>query len=78
MGKTQTKQANENGDVQLTAIVEKQQTHDEHHQLQILLLWLILIIVAIHLAIVLYGLYKKREKQIALKAAKSIAALNMV
>lgn len=77
MGKHQSKQHNENGDLHLTTVVRNQQTHDEYHVQQTLLLWSILIVVVIHLAIVLYGLHKKREQRVALKAAKSIAALNV-
>lgn len=78
MGKTQsTQQSNENGDVKLTTIIENQQGHGDEHELQTLLLWLILVTVVLHLGIILYAAFKNREKKIALKAAKSIAALNI-
>lgn len=42
MGKTQSK--NENGDVQLTTIVQNQEYHSEDHNTQIIISWLILAI----------------------------------
>lgn len=42
MGKTQSK--NENGDVQLTTIVQNQENHSEDHNTQIIISWLILAI----------------------------------
>lgn len=76
MGKTQSKQNNENGDLQLTAIVQNQEDHTDEHGVQTLLLWVILFVVLVQLIITVYGAYKKREEKIALNAAKSIAALN--
>lgn len=75
MGKHQSKENNENGDIQLTVIQDQQQQHSADHEEQTLLLWLILVTVLIHLAITLYKMYKKREKSIAVKAARSVAAI---
>lgn len=75
MGKHQSKENNENGDIQLTVIQDQQQQHSADHEEQTLLLWLILVTVLIHLAIKLYKMYKKREKSIAVKAARSVAAI---
>lgn len=76
MGKTQSK--NENGDVQLTTIVQNQENHSEDHNTQIIISWLILAAVLMQLIITLYTLYKRRERKVAIKAAKSVAALDMV
>lgn len=78
MGKTQSKQYNENGEVKLTTIVQNQQTHSEDHEEHTLMLWLILAAVLIQLTITLYTLYKRRERKVAIKAAKSVAALDIV
>lgn len=75
MGKHQSKENNENGDIQLTVIQDQQHQHSADHEEQTLLLWLILVTVLIHLAIKLYKMYKKREKSIAVKAARSVAAI---
>lgn len=75
MGKHQSKENNENGDIQLTVIQDQQQQHSADHEEQTLLLWLILVTELIHLAIKLYKMYKKREKSIAVKAARSVAAI---
>lgn len=76
MGKTQSKSAN-NGDAQVT-VIQNQELHSEEHEQQSLMLWLILVVVIMQLVIKLYQMYKNREKKIALKAARSIAAINVV
>lgn len=76
MGKSQSKNVNQNGDPQIT-VIQTQEQHTDDHQQQELLLWIILATVLVHLAITLYKTLKKREKKIALNAARSIAALNV-
>lgn len=77
MGKHQSKNINQNGDPQVT-VIQNQEQHSVEHEFHNLLLWLILMTVLAQLVITLYGEYKKREKKVALNAARSIAALNVV
>lgn len=77
MGKNQSKSTNNAGDPQVT-VINTQEQHTADHEQQSLLLWLILIVVILQLVIKLYETYKKREKRIAMKAARSIASLNVV
>lgn len=76
MGKPQSKNVNQNGDPQDT-VIQTQEEHSDDHRLQELLLWCILVTVVLQLAITLYKQLKKREKKIALNAARSIAALDV-
>lgn len=77
MGKTQSKNSENVGDAQVT-VIQTQEQHSIDHEAQQLLLWLILVAVLIQLAIKLYETYKQRERKIALKAARSVAAMNEV
>lgn len=76
MGKPQSKVI-ENGDAQVT-VIQNQEIHSIEHGQQFIILWVILVAVLMQLAFTLHGAYKKLEKRNALKAARSIAALDTV
>ena len=75
MGKTQSKSVENTGDAQITVIQQTQEAHSEDHQQHEILLWIVLAMVAIQLIIKLYEVYKKHERKLALKAARSVAAI---
>lgn len=76
MGKPNSK--NENNSDNLITVVQNQENHSQDHEQQTLILWLILVAVLFQLAFTLYAAYTKRERKNALRAARSIAAIDAV
>lgn len=59
MGKSQSKNTNQNGDPQVT-VIQNQEQHSVEHDSQSLLLWMILAIVLLQLGITLYKSQRSR------------------
>lgn len=74
MGKTQSKKVQVSGDPQVQ-ILNQLEIHEEVQIQHELKLNIILTLVAIHLLITLYKLYKEHQRRQAIKAAKSVAEL---
>lgn len=74
MGKTQSKKVQVSGDPQVQ-ILNQLEIHEEIQTQHELKLNIILALVAIHLLITLYKLYKEHSRRQAIKAAKSVADL---
>ena len=76
MGNEQSTE-NNNGDAQIN-IVNTLNSHSEKHYNHELKLYLILFVVTLQLILTLYKIYKNFYRRQALKAAKTVSALNEV
>ena len=77
MGKTQSHSAQNTGNAQVN-VINQLEAHSEAHEGHELKLWLILSLVVIQTAILLYKQYTKSMNRCALKAARSVIAVNHV
>lgn len=75
MGTTESKNTENTGDPQVQ-VLNQLSVHEELHVQHDTKLNIVIIIVAIQLVITLYRAYKDHAQKQALKAAKSISALN--
>lgn len=75
MGLFSSKKVANNGDHQ-TQVINHLESHTEILDQTEIKLWLILIVVCAQLLLLVYKMHKKQSRRQALKAAKSVAAVN--
>lgn len=75
MGLLSSKKVANNGDHQ-TQVINHLESHTEILDQTELKLWLIIIVVCAQLLLLVYKMHKKQSHRQALKAAKSVAAVN--
>ena len=76
MGKTQSRNVGSSGDAQVN-IVNSLEDHSAAHESHELKLWIILVVVIAQLLILLYKQNQRAAKKRALKAAVSVAKLDV-
>ena len=76
MGKTQSRSATNSGDAQIS-IVNALEDHSVAHESHELKLWIILVAVMIQLLLLLYKQQQRAAKRRAMKAAVSVAKLDV-
>lgn len=75
MGTTESKNTENKGDPQVQ-VLNRLEVHESLHQKNDIKLNIILILVVLQLLIMFYRMYKEHSRKQALKAAKSVSALN--